>query len=229
MIRAAVRNLMPSSGLGYNLPDEAWFNYARGSSKYTPDIAKLEEFAFQLYFACDESQTGHSKHNLLGGYEYKCPGFTQKSFNYWDPNTPFLPPIPMETEAFRNPLAYYPPIAKIKGQILLVRPSALINLDEYKENGVQYQRVKSRIIVPHRALKWVHDTNHPPDDVEICAPNGLGLTFERMCVIRAWMYVGIPKYWDNLISAMDYGAVQTYQSKNRRWCPEYYQLRRPQK
>lgn len=229
MIKAAARLLMPGSSMGYTLPDENWFNYARDVARYTPDIAVLEQHAWQLYFACDETQIGHLKNDLLGDFEYKMPGFTQQSFNYWAHEAPFNAAVPMEAEGFHNPMPNYPDIAKIKGQILMIRPQAFLNLDNYKENGVQYLRKKVRIIVPYRALKKISDhPDLPTVDIE-WVRDGIGLTFERVCTIRAWMYVGVPKYWDKMISAYDYTSVQTYNSKNRPWCKTYYQLRRPEK
>lgn len=229
MIKAAARRFLPGSSFGYALPDEHWFDYAKDETRYTPDVATLELHEWQLYFACDETQIGHQKNDVVGEAIYKCPGFTQQSFNYWDPKAPFLPPVAMEASGYRNPMPYYPEIARIKGQILLVRPQGLINLDNYKENGVQYTRKKIRIVIPYRALKRISDhPDLPTADIEQ-EINGIGLTFEKVCIIRCWMYIGIPKYWDQLISAFDYTSVQTYQAKNRNWCKTYYQLRRPPK
>lgn len=227
MFKTAAKLLAPKSPLGYNLPSSEWFQYMKEETRYTPDIAVIEQFEWQWYFACDETQVGHLKHSLLGECEYGCPGFTQQSFNYWSPETPFVSPIPLEASGWKNPVPGWPEIAKIKGQLLKVRPQGLINLDEYRENGVQYLRKKVRIIVPYRALKRISD--HPDLSTEDIEQEiaGLGLTFERVCVIRAWMYVGIPEYWDKLISTFDYKSVQTYQAKNRQWCKTYYQLRRP--
>lgn len=229
MFKQAIQKILPRSGLGYDLPDQALFQFLEQETQYTPDVAVLEAHSWQLYFACDETQMGHAK-AVLGDVHYKCPGFTQKTFNYWDPNVPFLPPVPIEATGYRNPMPFYPDIAKIKGQVLLVRPEALLRLDEYKEQGVQYRREKARILVPYRKIRSIRDhPDLPTDDIEIELAKGLGLTFERIHIIRAWMYVGIPEYWDKLITAFDYGSVQTYESKSRLWCPTYYQYRRPPK
>ena len=228
MIRQTLQKLMPSSGLGYELPDKAFFQFLEQQTQYTPDIARLEEHAWQLYFACDETQQGHLKNSLLGEAEYQCPGFTQRAFNYWNPNVPFLPPVPMATEEYRNPMPFYPEIAKIKGQVLLIRPQAFLKLDPYKEQGVQYHREKIRVLIPYRKLRDLLDhPGVPTDDIETNVSHRLGLTFERIHIIRAWMYVGVPEYWDKLITAFDYGSVPTYEARNRTWCPTYYQYRRP--
>lgn len=225
MLREAVRFIAPSSSLGYNLPDPSVFKFAQEETKYTPDIAKLEAYEYQLYFACDETQRGCHKHDLLGEHEDKCPGFTQKSFNYWDHEAPFLPPVAMEVEGFRNVMPNYPDIAKIKGRVLKIRSQAFLKLDEYKEQGVQYRRIKPRILVPYRALVFLKDANLPPPDVEQVLSPSWGLTFEKMVIIRAWMYIGVPEYWDKMINSFDFKSVQTYEAKNRNWCKTYYRYR----
>lgn len=237
MLKAAARLLVPGSGFGYDIPDRNWFEFARMSSKHTPDIAKLEEYEYQLLFACDETQIRHVKHNLIEGGIYKCPGFTQSGYNYWQPETPFLPVVPMKATGYRNPIPGYPPIAKIKGQLFAIRPQRFISLDNYKENGVQFLRERVKLIVPYRAVKWLSDPSIAPLDMEPYAieqgnpyiANGnvpsMYTTKEKVVIIRAWMYIGVPEYWDKLISRFDYGSVQTFTAKNRPWCHEYYQLR----
>lgn len=237
MFKAAARLLLPGSGYGYDLPPKNWFEQARQSTKYTPDIAKLEEYQFQLIFACDETQIRHVKYPLIEGGNYVCPGFTQSGYNYWLPETPFSPAVPMKTHGYRNPLPGYPPIAKIKGQLHAIRPYQFIAIDNYKENGVQFQRERVKLIVPYRVVKWLRDPSIAPLDMEPYAveqgnpyvANGnvpsTYTTKEFVVIIRAWMYIGIPKYWDQLITRFDYGSVPTFIAKNRPWCYEYYQLR----
>jgi len=218
--------VLPGHKAGYNLPDKAWFQWMAEQTKYTPDIAKLEQYAFQLYFACDETQEGQSQYKLIEDGAYVCPAFTQSSFNYWQPNIPWEPPIPMLSKEIIKPLPFYPDIAKIKGQVYAIRPKCFLELDKYKLNGVKYQRNRVRLLVPYRSLKFIKDLSNIPDDIEFVSPEGhVGRSVEKIVVIRAWMYTGIPEYWDKLISAFDYGSVQTYQSKNRAWCRTYYQVR----
>lgn len=236
MFKAAARLLVPGSGFGYDIPDRAWFEYARQASKYTPDIAKLEEYEYQLIFACDETQIRHVKHHLIEGGEYICPGFTQSGFNYWQPETPFLPVVPLKATSTFN-ITGFPPNAKIKGQLLAIRPQLFIDLDNYKENGVQFQRERVKLIVPYRMVKWLHDPSVAPLDMEpyaieqgnpyIAEGNvpSMYTTKEKVVLIRAWMYIGVPEYWDKLITNFDYSSVSTFTANNRPWCHKYYQLR----
>lgn len=236
MLKAAARLLAPGSSYGYDLPPKAWFDYARMSASRTPDIAKLEEYEFQLLFACDETQIGHNKYDLIKDGCVVCPGFTQSSFNYWDSETPFIPAVPLKSTSTYN-ITGFPPNAKIKGQLHAIRPYQFISLDNYKENGVQFQRERVKLIVPYRAVKWLRDPAVAPLDMEpITIEQGnpyiadgnvpsIYTTKEMVVIIRAWMYIGIPEYWDKLITNFDYGSVQTYIAKNRQWCHKYYQLR----
>lgn len=224
MFKSAARMLLPHSKMGYDIPSDHWFQYVRESTRYSPDAAKLEEYEYQLFFACDETQRGHMKHDFIQDGEYKTPAFTQASFNYWQ-GEPWSYVVPMEATGIRNVFPGIPPIAKIKGEIHKVRPASILRLDSEKQNGVQFLRQRVRLIIPHRKLVFIHDKDCPPPEVERFEGQ-IGLTYERMCVIRAWMYVGIPEYWDKLISTFDYRSVQTYESKNRSWCKQYYQLRK---
>jgi len=49
------------------------------------------------------------------------------------------------------------------------------------------------------------------------------LSKEKVYVIRAWMYVAIPEYWDNILDAgwRGFKTVNYYESK-RSWLKEYY-------
>lgn len=229
MLRAAARLILPSSGLGYDMPDQAFYEHIRAELKHTPDMAKLYEYSHQLFFSCDATQKGQALHEEIETGEYVCPAYTQKSFNYWQPNSNALPPVPMEAQpGYVKPLPFYPEAAKIKGELHLIPSPVLKKLDTDRENGVQFVRQRVRLIIPYRALKWLKDYRSPmlPPDIECVYSNGLGLTFEKVCIIRAHMYIGRPEYWDPLISAFDYGSVQTYFSRQRSWAPVYYHLRK---
>lgn len=227
MLRQAARLLLPKSSLGYTMPDDAWFRYVRNSTVNTPDIAKLEQYSHQLFFSCDETQAGHTQHSYLEGAEAIFPAFTQQFFNYWDSDNPVLPPVPMKTAGWKNPLPGYPPVARIKGHIYKISIPELVKLDIYKENTVQFYRERVRLVVPYRALRWVHDRDAEKEQFDFIAPNSLGLTKERVAILRAWMYIGRPEYWDKLISTYDFHSVPTHTSNQRKWLEEYYRLQKP--
>lgn len=232
MLIEAVRKINP--GYGYDVPEQSLLMAALEETKFTPDIAILEEYEWQLYFAPDETKKDHVKHGLLGDErEYKFPGFTQKGYHFWQSQAPFNPPIPMHT-AEVNISPFFPPVAKIKGEVYAIRPQRFLSLDRYRQNTVEYQRERIRLIVPYRKVVWLKDHNLDPafgvqELFARSAYNGSSIktSEEHVAVIRAWMYFGKPAFWDPLISAYDYQPVEVFHGKARRWCPEYYSIRRP--
>lgn len=209
------------------------------ASKFTPDIAKLEQYEWQLLFVADELKRDHMMHRKIGAAEYgtqfQFPAYTQAPFHFWNPPAAWSSPVPMKVEGFANALPFFPPIAKIKGEVHLIRPQLFhLELDPYRQNTVEYRRERIRLIVPYRKVIFLKDHNLDPafGVQELFARSdysGSSVTTspEVVAIIRAWMYIGVPKYWDPLINGYDYTHVESHQSKKRRWLPEYYSIRRP--
>lgn len=231
-VTSHIRKVMP--GYGYDF-DPAAIQQALEETKFTPDVAVIEQYEWQLFFAPDEIKKDHVKHDLLGEEsEYKFPAFTQDTYHYWMHSAPFLPPIPMRTSGLVNALTFFPPIARIKGEVHLIRPQRFLDLDRYKQNTVEYQRHRIRLVVPFRKVMWLKDHNlDPAFGVQEAfsrsrySGSSIKTEQERVAIVRAWMYIGKPEFWDPLISAYDYEAVETFHSKNRAWCKTYYNIRRP--
>jgi hypothetical protein len=141
----------------------------------------------------------------------------------------------MKVDGFQNPLPFFPPIAKIKGEVYKVRPQQFhLELDRYRQNTVEYRRERVRLIVPYRKVEFLRDHNLDPSfgvqeafSRSDYTGSSVKTSEEVVAIIRAWMYIGEPKYWDPLISAYDYGHIETFRAKNRRWLQEYYNIRRP--
>lgn len=230
----ALQSLFTSSSV-YSTPTREEFLSELEATKFTPDVSTLEEYDYQLYFATDNTKKDHLYHELLGDAKYKFPAFTQANFHFWDPPEPWTQPIPMELVNDHNVIRGLPPVAKIKGEVYLIRPQRFIDLDRLKQNTVEYVRRRVRLIVPFRHVVWLKDHNLDPafgvqDTFCRSEYNGSSVrtTEERVVVIRAWMYIGKPEYWDPLITLYDYKSVETFYGKNRRWCEQYYSIRRPQ-
>lgn len=233
MLTKLIRKVMPS--FGYELPRPEFFTQMLEASKFTPDIAKLEQYEWQLFFAPDELKRDHLNHHKLGESKFKFPGFTQASYHFWDPPEAWNSPVPMKVEGFTNTLPFFPPIAKIKGEVHLIRPQAFhLELDRYRQNTVEYQRERVRLIVPYRKVVFLKDHNlDPAFGVQEAfgrsdySGRSIKTSEEAVAIIRAWMYIGKPAYWDPIINGYDYGHVETFQAKTRRWLSEYYNIRRP--
>lgn len=236
MLKRLIRRIVPS--YGYEDIEEFRLQMLE-ASKFTPDIAKLEQYDWQLLFVSDELKRDHMMHQKIGhpeyGTQFQFPAFTQASYHYWDPPEAWSSPVPMKVEGFTNPLPFFPPIAKIKGEVHLIRPQLFhLELDRYRQNTVEFRRERIRLTVPYRKVEFLKDHNLDPDfgvqdlfSRSEYTGSSVKTSEERVAIIRAWMYIGEPKYWDPLINGYDYGHVEAFQSNRRKWCPEYYHIRRP--
>lgn len=231
-LTSAVRKVVPS----YGLPDaSAMLQQAMQLTKFTPDIDILEQYEWQLIFAVDALKRDHLNYNKLG-VETKqfFPAYTQKSFMFWD-GGPLMPEIPMVSEhnGILSRIVGMPPVAKIKGEVYAIRPRMFIDLDTMYENTVQFQRERVRLVVPYRKLVWLRDKDLDPQFGVQQALGQAALTKsimhtpETTCIIRAWMYIGKPAFWDKLLTPYAFTAVESHHSENRRWCETYYNIRRP--
>lgn len=231
MLKELVRTIVPS--YGYSLPDTSKIWTALDETKFTPDIARLEEYSRHLIFVADELKKDHLHHDKLGnGCEPWFPAYTQKNFQFWQPNNPLLSPIPTKPVGDRVP--WFPPYAKIKGEVYSIPSGHFTVLDRYKQNTVEYQRERVRLIVPYRAVVWLKDHNLDPAfgvQETFCRSAYEGSSIrhsdEAVHLIWAWMYIGKRSFWDPLLQAYDYSAVETFNSRRRRWCETYYYIRRP--
>lgn len=236
MFENTVRKVIPT--YGYTAPTEAEVLWELSQTKFTPDIARLEQYEWQLLFVVDELKKDHIKHDLLGVERaLKFPGYTQKPFRFWMPNDPTMSPIPTETSEGHNVLnniVGWPPAVKIKGELWKIRSQQFITLDTYKQNTVQFSRKMVRIIVPHRAVVWLKDHNLDPefgvqDPTARRDYSGSSIKHSKeiVTIIRCWMYVAKPTFWDPIITAYDFSPVETFQTDRRRWLDQYYHIRRP--
>lgn len=233
MITNAVRKIIPSYGYSIPTKEEVFAELAR--TRFTPDIAVLEENEWCSIFVSDELKKDHFKHHLLGEAKYCFPAYTQKTFLYWESNNPTEGAIPFECENVQKLVVGWPPAAKIKGEVYLIRPQQFLTLDEYKQNTVEYRRENIRLIVPYRRVKKLKDLYGPEGDKFYQDNTQLQNTKtftseERVYIVRAWFYVGEERYWDPRITAYDYGQVETFSAnyKRRQWLDQYYHIRRPQ-
>jgi hypothetical protein len=102
------------------------------------------------------------------------------------------------------------PSARIKGELYAVTPAQYKELDKYKVNGVHFIRVRVNLDIPYRQL------------VKTRQDQGTVLLEEKIQTVRAWMYVGVPAFWDHMIdSGYLFSPVKTY-TPNRDWLEKYY-------
>ncbi len=234
----AAKDLLP---LGVQLrlvpkPDPELMWWLGNVARFTPDIAKLEEYKWQLIFAPDELKRDHVKHDLLGAdAQFKIMGYTSKNYQFWDTKNPLEGAVPLEVGKDHTQLPGYPPVTRIKGEIFAIRPQRFIDLDNHKQNGIEYFRRRVPLVVPYRKVLFLKDHSLDPAFGVTTAINrqeysGSSVTTseETTCIIRAWMYIGVPQHWDPILSTYDHGHVEVFSAKNRKWLEDYYSIRRPQ-
>lgn len=164
----------------------------------TPDIWKLEQSMFQLIFLPDDMMRGRINNHLIAdaGRDGDTPVhpacFTLERFTMYQKDLGELSfPIPMKKEYEpTNWLRVRPRPAKIKGQLYAILSPRIIRLDIHRQNGVQFTRVRQNISLPYREVRY--DKSSPIPQI----------SKDFLKTVEAWMYIGIPEYWDDQIGDM---------------------------
>lgn len=226
-------------GRGIKFPSPHEARWITDSVRHTPDLAWLEQHDYQLLFCPDETKEGQSHHCLIDDSEFLATAYSANRFNYWYQKAgDDILPIPMQVyePAPEHVIRFFPPALKIKGQLRLVRSSPadmFVALDNHKRNTVQFRRKRVNVFVPYRELRYQQNAIAEGDSAALFRPRELPkvlqgtrhaiLSDERMEIIRCWMYVGMPSFWDNLLDAgyRGFKTVSYYESK-RPWLKEYY-------
>jgi hypothetical protein len=219
-------------GDAINFPSVQEARWLTDRMKYSPDYGWLEQFEYQLLFSPDDTKQNHSHHCLIEDSAFVATAYTTHSFNYWcmEAGEDRIP-IPMQNDNPKHTIRYFPPPLKIQGEIHAVRPYEFLGLDTYKRNGVQFQRKRVNLILPYREIlqeEYIFDgpTDYRP--LPMCLKGKKGaLTPEKVYIIRAWMYIAMPEYWDNLLDGgfRGFKTVNYYESR-RPWLKEYYVYRK---
>lgn len=218
-----LRAKLPPQVGGLSLPDKAEADALTHAVRYTPDNGWLEQFKYQLVFCPDETQMLFPGYDLIKGGDFMTNGYTGLKFNYWEQKADRLA-VPMKATgpSFGN---LFPPALKIKGEVHLVPTERIKVLDTHKLNTVQFLRKRVDIFVPNRQLlKRNVDTMNrelPP----ALQGEKIILGAERLWMLRCWMYIGNPEYWDDIFDAgynsSAFKHVHHIQT-DREWLKEYY-------
>lgn len=189
----------------YVIPSEILLEKADENVRNTPDMWKLAKYEFQNVFIYDAMQLGYPKHELINEGILQLIAFTVDPYVLWRWNgTPWKKeshpdsfkkigeekfPIPLNT-SFQGI-----PAAKIKGELYSIPSSLLAKLDKEKQNGVQFIRRREKLVIPYR-LKGDEGTL-------------------RVDFIKAWMYVGVPSFWEpHLDAGYLFSPVNRYAPKH---------------
>lgn len=191
---------------GASVPPTSWFAQEAENTKNTPDVPRLEAYKWQLLFVYDELQRGHHKHDLAEGSVHLGTVYTRDKFSVWKKNLGRATyPIPLQKQ-FKTV-----PYAPIKGELRAFRPNQYFFLDKHKQNGVQYTRKRVTVLLPYRKLLWLKERDAAQFTFGKAVQNSVLTTDPYIREIRAWMYVGIPEFWMELIDGgYAFSPVTTY-------------------
>jgi hypothetical protein len=213
-----------------DLPDRNELDQYMNRAFWTPDMYMLEQYQWQLLFVPDEVQRGGLQYDLIRTDSvFRGHAWTRHPFEFWlkelgDQSYP----IPMETKNTTVAPRYWPTPGKIMGEVHSIRPYLFRELDRHKLNGVQFFRRRVPLIFPYRQLLLQEnkDRRNTPLPLALRGKKG-AMSPEIVYIMRAWMYIGIPKYWRPLLKMGErYSSVQQYESKQRSWARPYYRYRR---
>lgn len=173
---------------------------------FTPDIGKLEEHQWQLFFIYDNMKQEHQDYSKIkeNSYSFEMPiGFTQDKF------VMFKRCMGLATYPFILQNKWMTvPNCRVKGELHYIETGRIPELDTMRQNGVEYKRRKIKILLPYHVNKPVFT--------------------QAFYVIKAWTYVGISEFWEEDIADIDrdfnvkpYASVGTFQA-NRVDIGRYY-------
>lgn len=224
---ATIKNILaPATTVvkGERMPED-WLLDVGVRTQYTPDIWKLQMYEAQLLFVCDEMQTGLVKHDLITDLAASrlWVAFTHHPYAMFKKKLGLESfPIVLDEQSSRAPYT------KIKGELYLVPPHEFVKLDNYKLNGVVFQRRQVPIDIPYRHLtrqSGVRRFEYAAVSGQEVNPKGKYHTSEKIHTVKkVWMYFGVPEHWNKEIDAgYQYKTVRTFTPrKAKSLTDEYY-------
>lgn len=178
---------------------------------FTPDYAWLETKMYQIVFLYNQIMTGHPKHNEFiiegtgmlgtaftqeGCYEMFIKNLGEESFpivvedrrkeepGIWFKTVSTDPLVRNVHAVNRGPHPFATRLGRIKGELYAFKPNQLLGLDKYLQNGIEFRRTRVKTVIFYFKHDKVNDTWQ-----------------KAAYIVRAWMYIGLPEYWDDLLDA----------------------------
>jgi len=198
--------------------------------EFTPDLWLLEQKKAHLFFIHDDMAQLQPFHDLvkagsLSGFYPMNYGYTAKKFTFVKKNLglksfPIALDLPFED---REKLPQYMSNEhRIRGEIYAIRPRQIVELDNHRQNGVQFQRIRVNINIGFRKLMRHSITSSTGKKY-----SEYNLTKEEMISQEMCMYVGRRDYWmDQLESGFfDFQPIDIIE-EDRVWINKYYQYSR---
>lgn len=202
---------------------EALNTFALNKTRFTPDIATLELSPYQLLFVCDDLMHAGPRNHFLGKSERKGRGYTARHYSFYRKNTDGTPVVMKVAKQPENRFDFS--ALKIKGEIFQVRSEQFTKIDTLYQNGVQYRRERVKILYPTtpHGMLVNKTTDGKPLPLALQGPKHFLLP-ERVDLIECWMYIGTPRYWNDLLDGgFLFEPVRISEPKEpKNWLVKYY-------
>ena len=171
----------------FDRTDPMWTKFREEADRkamFTPDIADIQDQYAHNIFIYNECMRGNPQHNVLGeaslfgGLAYtESSDFVLYTKKLGRETYPFALPITDDHKMGRSSLIGDP--GQIMGEVYSIRPDALISLDNYMLNTVQFERKRVKVVRPY----------HPDEKSAL-----------EVHTTEVWMYIGSYEFWKDQIN-----------------------------
>ena len=214
------------------VPSKEWVQERLVPLDSTPDLCELEEKPTHLLFVYDAKMSGFNPNAFGEGAERLWNGFTVDNFTLMNQRLgKASAPVALSGDKYKS-IVQTPtyagfkvhrgvvPAKPIKGEVWEIPHKMFISLDKEMDNTLYYERRYVKIAVPYRYLKQSKE-------------RGNYLTERVVEKVKAFMYVGIPDYWDNLVENVElFKPVSLYKANSPIngsdqfyfWTPREYEI-----
>lgn len=197
-------------------------------AEFTPDLWMLEQKKSHLVFIHDDMMQTQPNHSMvqaqsLSGFYPFCYGYTARRYSFVKKNLGLQSfPIALNLRETDNLPYWMADSQRLRGEVYAIRTPGIIALDNHRQNGVQFERLKVMINIGHRK-NYKHTTTDSKGIVHI----DYSLGKEEMTSVMAYMYVGREDYWKDQLEAgfFDFTPVPIVE-EDRLWLKTYYQYNR---
>lgn len=190
----------------------------------TPDLVELEQASHRLLFVCDDMMVPHQNHKLIKDHSVKvCRAFTQDRFHlHVGQHTGKALPL-VSKEGLR-----------IKGEIHAVESHCFTALDRHYKNGVEFARLKLKVITVDRDHQLIdigneqHLQHLPPGAIRTVPELGLRhyVSNPHVHLVTVRMYIAMRRFWIHGLSIYDdksFPIIEpTFPKEPTIWLPKYY-------
>lgn len=212
-------------------PDPTWKEllgrYLNNDYAFTPDQFKLDQYQHQYVFVADELMKPFPLHNnFFEGSKLECIAYTKNKFSTFIYKLPDKPNLIILPNEFSRPSRQ-----RVRGELFLVPAWRIHELDQYKQNGEVFQRLRVRVAVPNRKIikpRTLFDNRklYFYKKMWYNIPKK-ALDKPLLTSVRAWMYVAIPSYWLPLLDGgYMFSPLKPLESRNKQIGQYYFFTRK---